>query len=678
MAKRLRESDRKKTIDIFHEIEHDIKCCSCDKRFIYPVYLPCGHTICKSCVEAQRPFGKCSICKEPFNVKAHTFPRNPLFERLASIVRCNKYLDKLKRNPFCNFDDDHVKDISAVLYCGICKLRICQKCKILHDKVPEARKHEVYLSGSTLQESEYISKITKCEFHIDNKITRWCSDCQLPACSKCCPCEHMLINISKAAKSAEREIRKMQSRYKETMSVVQTQQENVKGHEKTLGLKLRYNVIKNSIGDVHIQTFYLLYEINLLLSFGGGAEKLQALPHLVKQQKSIQKTTENIKTRPESDSSSSNDRSSFLDSDSSKSQSSELMDFPERKETQNIYYNEVDLRQCRQLEKRKARIMINEENSPENMYSNEDRYEDTLVQMRNPTNKDTKEITEKICQFDTETRITASQSSGECTGYGTQGDRMWKIIEKLDGPFDLDSYQTNDGKQLLFISDPGKREESVSAVRVYKRGKNNRYTYFTCFTKECLRPKGICVFAGRVYLCEPRKKEVTEYQINDNLSGKIVKRYNEEGMLKEPLYITAQVIHDRMFLLVSDKHIGLKRLMKGEEKNINPGWSVTKEDIFTPSKCFVNERKDNREVFIGNTTGRKLHLINFEPRQISHTDYDLDNSCSGPVAVLMNEKGQVVVGCKDGTVIIFKMVEVKEMSRIKSSTGNDEEHLYEL
>ncbi|XP_061166790.1 uncharacterized protein LOC133175696 [Saccostrea echinata] len=471
------------------------------------------------------------------------------------------------------------------------------------------------------------------------------------------------------------------------MSIVKTQQENVRGHEKTLGWILRYNIIKNSIGDVHNQTFYLLYEINLLLSFGGDAEKLLALPYLVKQQKSIQKTTENIRTRPASDSSS-NDRSSFVDSDSSRSASSELIGSQERKEMSNIYYNEGEFQLSRQLEKRKARIVTDEENSLENIYCNEESYEETLVQMRNPTNKDTKEITEKICQFDTETRITgmivlgdiiviASQSAGECTGYGTQGDRMWKISEKLDGPFDLDSYKDSNDKHLLFISDPGKREESVSAVRVYKRGKNNRYTYLTCFTKECIRPKGICAFAGRVYLCEPQSKEVTEYQICDNFTGKIVRRYNEKGMLKEPMYITAQVIHDRMFLLVSDKHMGLKRLLKGEENNINPGWSVTKEDTFTPSKCFVNENKNNKEVFVGNTTGRKLHLINFEPRQISHTDYDLDDSCSGPIAVLMNENSQMIVGCKDGTVIIFEVVEVKEMKSIKSSTANDEENLYE-
>ncbi|XP_061166789.1 uncharacterized protein LOC133175695 [Saccostrea echinata] len=657
MAEGPDDFDRKNPIGIFQDIEHEIKCCSCDKHFVYPVYLPCGHTICKSCVKRQRPVGKCSICKEMFNVKAHTFPRNPLFERLASIVRCRKYLDKLKRNPYCNFDDDHVENVSALMYCANCKLRLCQTCKHLHDKVPEARKHEVYLSGINFEESEYFSKISKCEFHIGYEITKWCSDCRLTACSECCPCDHQLIDISKAARSAEREIKQMQTRYKEAMSIVKTQQENVKGHEKTLGWILRYNVIKSSIGDVHNQTFYLLYEINLLLLFGGDADKLIALPCLLKQQYFIQKTTKNIQTRPVSDLSS-NDRSSLTDSDSSRSPSLEIRDSPERKETSNIYYNEED-------------------------------YADTSVYMRNPTNKDTKEITKKICQFDTESRITgmivlgdiiviASQSAGECTGYGTQGDRMWRISEKLDGPFDLDSYQANNDKQLLFISDPGKREESASAVRVYKQGKNNRYTYLTCFTKECIRPKGISAFAGRVYLCEPQRKEVTEYQICDNFTGKIVKRYNEEGMLKEPMYITAQVVNDRLFLLVSDKHMGLKRLLKGEEGNTHSGWSVTKEKIFTPSKCFVNESTSNKEVIVGNTTGRKLHLINFEPRQISHKDYNLDDSCSGPVAVLMNEQGQVVVGCKDGTVTIFEVVEVKEMRSINSTAADDGENIYEL
>jgi hypothetical protein len=53
--------------------------------------------------------------------------------------------------------------------------------------------------------------------------------------------------------------------------------------------------------------------------------------------------------------------------------------------------------------------------------------------------------------------IIASQSAGMCSGFGAQGEHMWDITEKLSGPFDLDAYKTNDGKQLLFISDPGKR-----------------------------------------------------------------------------------------------------------------------------------------------------------------------------------------------------------------------------
>jgi hypothetical protein len=170
---------------------------------------------------------------------------------------------------------------------------------------------------------------------------------------------------------------------------------------------------------------------------------------------------------------------------------------------------------------------------------------------------------------------------------------------------------------------------------------------------------------------------VTEYQICDDFTGKIVQRYNEEGVLKEPLYVTAQVVRDRMFLLVSDKHMGLKRLMKGDVGKTHPGWAVTKEKTFIPSKCFVTENTDNKEVFLGNTAGSKLHLINFEPRQVSHTEYSLDD-CSGPVAVLVNGHGQVVVGCKDGSVILFQIKEVTEMDKIGPSSVEEEESAYEM
>lgn len=360
-----------------------MKCLCCDRPFNNPVYLPCGHTINKQCMKKQRPVGKCILCKEPFNVRAHEFPRNRLFEKLASIAMCRKIQSKLKRNPYCTFDEDHIKKVLAHIYCAMCKYRLCQKCKSLHDKVPESRKHDVYYPESDRHEIDILTRSTRCDFHEDQEIVKWCSDCHLPACTKCCPCEHNLSDISKAAKDAEDKLRLIQRNFSETLSTVETQQGCLKRNgihfqfevkENKISdtrLVLRYNVIKNSIEDVHVQTYYLLYEIDLLLSHGGNIDKLSALLFILKQQKSIQKSSENIEPRSDSSSSSST-QSSLSDSGSSRNVSlTDTIQSTPGTETHFRYQNELVYQNQRFVDRRRAINPREFEVSAENIYSNE-------------------------------------------------------------------------------------------------------------------------------------------------------------------------------------------------------------------------------------------------------------------------------------------------------------------
>ena len=53
--------------------------------------------------------------------------------------------------------------------------------------------------------------------------------------------------------------------------------------------------------------------------------------------------------------------------------------------------------------------------------------------------------------------VVACRSAGLCAGYSYEGPgkKAWLIREKLNGPFDLDSYRSEKGKEVLFITDPG-------------------------------------------------------------------------------------------------------------------------------------------------------------------------------------------------------------------------------
>lgn len=218
-------------------------------------------------------------------------------------------------------------------------------------------------------------------------------------------------------------------------------------------------------------------------------------------------------------------------------------------------------------------------------------------------------------------------------------------------------------------------DDSKSTVMVYLRKKNDRYTHLTRFTNECVQPRGVCVYAGKVYVCEPQSHRMTEYQICKDFKGKIVKIYKEQNVLKEPMYVSAQILSGKIFLIISDKEMGLKRLEKGESGSDSPGWAVSNEKSFTPSKCAITKQEGSREVFVGNSAGRKIHLVNFKPRQISHREYSMED-VSKPVAISVDKQGRIVVACMDGTVLLYEVKEAVEMKRLSNSIK--EESNYDL
>lgn len=354
----------------------DLRCCCCHKQFINPVYLPCGHTIDNRCVHRQKPCGKCPICKECFNGKAEkAFPENLFLQRLAAIARCRKFTALLSSNPSCNFDD-HGIDAAASVFCAVCKFRFCERCKALHDKIPETRKHEMYFSENEEKEKAIIEKGNLCKFHNGKKIKSWCFECKLLACVDCCPCNHDLVDISKAAKDAKDKVMQIYKNLGQTITTIRKQQEIIKGNENDLKFEnddhpsaaLRFNVIKGSVDDVYLQCFYLHDEIKKMLAFGGDTELLNALKFLVIQHENIHKTSRSTEPRPESSvssdrSSSSNHDSSALDERQSLA-SNQLIDTSVTLD----YQNEMFDGGSQKIKKRDAAV-IPENN--ENIYMNE-------------------------------------------------------------------------------------------------------------------------------------------------------------------------------------------------------------------------------------------------------------------------------------------------------------------
>ena len=308
----------------------DPKCCCCNRRYRNPIYLLCGHTINKRCIARQKSYGtgRCVVCKESYNVKAaEKFPPNYFLERLAALARCHQFAVKLKeKKPACEFDD-HEEKINAITYCSECKLHFCENCKKLHDKIPEALKHEVYFSETDKTEKLLNINFQFCKEHSDKKICSWCFECNLAVCSNCCNKDHEVCDISKRARDIEKTVRKMDTDLIDYMSTFEANQKVIKENEKHFETRakcepeadsqIRFNVIKGNIHDIYKQCLYLQRDIQLLIKHGVDTDMASSLKHLKIQWKNIQSASNDIYDRP--DSSSSSERSSVLDSVSERS-----------------------------------------------------------------------------------------------------------------------------------------------------------------------------------------------------------------------------------------------------------------------------------------------------------------------------------------------------------------------
>ena len=283
----------------------DPKCYCCNKSYRNPVYLRCGHTINKECIARRKSFGtgKCVVCKEPYNVKAaEKYPPNYFLERLAALARCHQFAVKLKeKKTTCEFFE-HVEKTYAISYCSVCKLHFCWECKKLHDKIPEALKHEVYFSETDKTEKLLNINFQFCKEHPDEKISSWCFECNLAVCARanCCNSDHRVCDIFTQAQHVKKIIRKMDTDLINYMSTIEAKQNNISD----AGSQIRLNIIKGNLNDIYKQCLYLQRDIELLIKHGVDTEIVLSLQHLKIQWKNIQSASDDFYDLPESSSSS--------------------------------------------------------------------------------------------------------------------------------------------------------------------------------------------------------------------------------------------------------------------------------------------------------------------------------------------------------------------------------------
>ncbi|XP_061166866.1 uncharacterized protein LOC133175771 [Saccostrea echinata] len=661
------------------DVEKYTRCPCCLKIYDEPCYLQCGHTMNKKCIRRKIPIVRCFICNESFHCESSTAGKNRFAKDLALKITQRKITKLLLDNPKCSLSQ-HMGEI-AVRYCDRCEMRMCIICNQFHHMNPTTKKHKVYEVGEMIaencQDDINVNKDLNCEHHENEIIQNWCLDCKLPACEETCS-EHHLQSISRQAADAETKIKILKKKSDEGLSEVKLRFKEVKtvieqlkadGHYEDLDVS-KLDWAKQKCKNVIKLYEVLLREVTLLLNKGNELHKCYASSFLSLQQQSIQESTESIASESQSGSARS---SASTDSDVS------LRTQP---------YMNINPRQSMMLNILSDRsTYMNVKRRSNGLYANELKYADvsqinsiiteSLSQRRSTGISE--EILERLDFFDTETRITgmvfvndtiivASRSGGFCMGYDIHGKIKWTITEHLCGPFDIAAYKTDDEKQFLFITDPGRRHvPHEGTIHVFRLRENDRYSFEKKFTKHCDQPRGICIASSRVFVCEPDRNEVIEYALNKNGTGKIITRYGKgDVFLKEPMY-TAMETGDKIRLLISDTELGLKRVVIHERENNTSGWKSPKGEHFTPSKPCVC--KNN--VVVGNSTGRKLHFVNFQNRNLSHREYEIEDRFHSPVALAFDsDHGYLMMACKDGVVVIYRTVDLVQMDEIVSEVKN--------
>ncbi|XP_061166706.1 uncharacterized protein LOC133175610 [Saccostrea echinata] len=667
------------------DVEKYTKCPCCLKTYDDPWFLQCGHTMNSRCIRKQQPIVRCYVCEDTFLQATCRLGRNRFASDLALKVTYREITNLLLTNPGCSLSQH--TDKSAVSYCEKCSMRMCFNCNQFHSMNPSTKRHKTYdvseMIAGKCQGDITVNPQSLCEHHDYEIIKSWCLDCKIPACDESCS-EHHLESLSEHASSAEREIKIIKEKLETGLSAIKVDFEVVKQNRRRIKREGHYKGEIASELDWSKQKcklvikiyIVLLREVALLQKKGNEFHKCYTLPFFSFQTKRIQESTNSI---PSSSRCASISSSASTNSDSSWTATSSMYINSRQSNPLYISSDRATYMNMRRMSKMDA------------LYDNEQLYTD-ISQIESSRVKESslswnrsthlsEDIHERLNYFDTESRITgmvfvndtiivASHSAGCCTGYDIHGKNLWDITERLNGPFDVAAYKSDDGKQYLYITDPGRRYiTSDATIHVFKLRKNERYSFERRFTKNCGQPRGICVASSKVYVCEPEKNEVIEYTICRNGTGKVLNKYGKGVVfLKQPLYISVET-GDRIRLLISDTELGLKRVVIHERENNTSGWKSPKGEHFTPSKPCVCKKS----VVVGNSTGQKLHFVNFQTRKLSHKEYEIEDRFHSPVALAFDsDHGYLIMACKDGLIVIYRTVDFVEMYEIVPEVKDDD------
>ena len=167
-------------------LEKSIKCQSCEEFIFEPVFLPCGHSICKEhvdeTVEENEKQIKCDICNESFDIPSKGFAPNRALEGLMEVDidkldlgqeynsafnKCAEFEDLLEEfNKAKNDPEMRIHTVLSNLRNKVDLRREVLKQEIDKEAVKMIEKIDEF-------EKECKSASRKSDSNLDNKIGEW-------------------------------------------------------------------------------------------------------------------------------------------------------------------------------------------------------------------------------------------------------------------------------------------------------------------------------------------------------------------------------------------------------------------------------------------------------------------------------------------------------------------------
>ena len=281
-------------IVLSEEQPDELTCSVCLEQFKEPKLLPCGHTFCKSCLEAvgrvdcgfyeKLPCPQCRALHELSGRGIEGFLTDYVVLRQIEFRTVKELASK---NAPCGLCSESKQPLAA--FCGECDTILCDYCTEAHKRMKPFRDHEtVPLEELSLQAFKPKSKAHYCADHPEKTVQVYCETCKRLFCNICITendigrtrasplmggrfeftCSHSFSSLSDAIESADTKVVELTKQIQGKLERSKNQLESIQKIEKSMegypdALKADINAsIDSCIEMLQARRLQLLQEVD--------------------------------------------------------------------------------------------------------------------------------------------------------------------------------------------------------------------------------------------------------------------------------------------------------------------------------------------------------------------------------------------------------------------------------